>query len=226
MSITANSIITYARQLSQTDSNGLSDTLGTAFANDALQNFIRALIERNINAAQIIESYTTLPTTGIFAWPSDLWSLKTIEVNFMDNSQMNYLQAENVEIANTQGASFDWLRVNQPTTRPLFGNHGDTGEIFPTPASGPSQGLKIVYFQIPTEYVTTGDTVSYPVTLDYRCLGARVAALYKSMLGDVNAMTIYNNEYQKRLDGIIKILAPASQQPITAEPIHLNGFQF
>lgn len=223
---TANSIITYARQLAQTDSNGLSDTLGLAFASDALQNYIRALVERNINAAQVVESYTALPTTGTFAWPSDMWSLKTIEVNFTDASQNNYLQAQEVEIANTQGSAFDWLRINQPASQPLFSNKGDTGEIFPTPTTSTSQGLKIAYFQIPTEYATTADSVLYPVTLDYRCLGARVAALYKTMLLDFDGATVFNNEYQKRLDDVIRILAPASQQPITAQPLHINGFQY
>lgn len=223
---TANSIITYARQLAQTDSNGLSDTLGLAFASDALQNFIRALVERNINAAQTVESYTTLPIAGIFAWPSDMWSLKTIEVNFLDSNQNNYLQAENVEISNAQGQPFDWLRKNQSTQFPLFQNNGDTGEIFPTPTIANAQGLKIVYFQTPTEYTATTDTVSYPVTLDYRCLGARVAALYKMSLDEFSSAQMFQGEYEKRLADIIRILAPSSQQPITAEPLHISGFQY
>lgn len=221
---TAQNIITYARQLAQTDSNGISDTLGLAFASDALQNYIRSLVERNINAAQIVESSATVTSTGIFAWPTDLWSLKTIELNYLDSQQANFIQAENVEIANAQGASFDWLRVNQPVNRPMFGNHGDTGEIFPTPLS--SASIKIFYFQIPTEYTATSDAVVYPATLDYRCLGARVAALYKATLGDEPAAALFNAEYQKRLNDIIRILAPSSQQPITAEPLHISGFQY
>lgn len=223
---TANSILTYARQLSQTDSNGLSDTLGLAFANDALENYIRSLVERNVNAAQLVESYTNLPTSGIFAWPSDMWSLKTIEANYQDSNQSNFLQADNVEIANAQGASFDWLRVNQPASHPLFSNRGDTGEVFPTPLSAVTSGLKIVYFQTPTEYTATSDTLTYPVTLDYRCLGARVSALYKTSLGEFEAAQVFNTEYQKRLDDIIRILAPASQQPISAEPLHISGWQY
>ncbi len=217
---TAQNIITYARQLSQTDSNGLTDTLGLAFSSDALQNFTRSLVERNINAAQIVEAYAT--TSSTFAWPSDMWSLKTIETNYVDTSANNFLQAQELEIANAQNQSFDWVRANQPTTFPLFGNHGDTGEIFPNQAAT----VKIFYFQIPTEYATTSDPLTYPVTLDFRCLGARVAALYKSSLGDFNAAAGFNTEYQKRLDDIIRILAPASQQPIKAEPLHISGFQF
>lgn len=222
MATTAQSVITYARQLAQTDSNGITDALGLAFTSDALQNFIRALVERNINAAQIVESSATLPATGIFAWPSDMWSLKTIEVNFTDTNQSNYLQAENLEMSNSQGTSFDWLRLNQPSSMPLFSNHGDTGEIFPTLGGS----IKIFYFQTPTEYTATSDSVVYPATLDYRCLGARVAALYKTTLLDFEGAKVFNDEYQKRLDDIIRILAPASQQPISAEPLHISGWNY
>ena len=64
------------------------------------------------------------------------------------------------------------------------------------------------------------------VTLDYRCLGARVAALYKTSLDEFASADVFNKEYQTRLNDIIRILAPASQQPITAEPLHITGFQF
>lgn len=219
--------IQYAQQLCQTDSNGISSIAsgnGLAFANDALENFTRSLVERNIKASQVVESSATITTTGIFAWPSDMWALETIEVNYMDTTQNNYLQAQNVELANTQGSSFDWLRVNQPTSSPLFSNHGDTGEIFPTPAN--SITAKIFYYQTPTEYVDIGNPIVYPATLDYRLLGARIAALYKTSLSDFAAAQGFNVEYDKRVADIIKILAPASQQPIQAEPLHISGFNY
>ncbi len=218
--------ITYARQLSQTDSNGLSDTLGLAFANDAQNDVIRELTERNINAAKLTFPPASVLSAGTtsFSWPADLYLLKTIEVNYVDTNQRNYIQAENVEIANAQGQSFDQLRVNQPTTRPLFANYGNTWEIFPTPLTPAS--VKFVYFTLPTEYPDVGTAIPYPLTLDYRILGVKISELYKMSLDEFTSAQSFDVEYKKRLNKIINILAPASQQPITAEVLHISGFEF
>lgn len=229
------SAITYARQLSQTDSNGISDTTGLAFANDALQNMTRALVERNINASKIVE--LTIPLvagTGKYNFPDGtlytnsaaMFSLKTIEVNFSDSTQQNYLQPEEVEISNAQGQPFDWLRVNQSTRHPLIANYGGSFEIFPTPVASNASGIKIVYFQVPTEYPDVGSPILYPATLDYRMLGARISSLYALTLSDFSSAQAFEGEYQKRLKDIINILAPVSQTPITAEILHISGWQF
>lgn len=227
---TVDSILTYARQIAQTDTGGISDTLGLAFCNDALQNFTRSLIERDIDGAQTQESYTNLTTTNpnTYAWPSDMFMLKTIEVNMTGGDSQNFLQATGMDVANIQNTSFDWLRVNQSTTDPLFDNRGDTFEIFPVPGAAVTGGLRIFYFLQPTEYTLTSDTINYPQSLDYRCLSARVAALYGLSLGDSGQglMERANLEYEKRLKDIINILAPASQQPIQAQPLRINGWQF
>ena len=219
-------VLTYARQLAQTDSNGISDTLGLAFSNDALQNMTRSLIERNINASQTQETYTNLTTNSpnTYAWPADMFSLKTIEVNFTDTTQNNYQQALGFDVANIQNSSFDWLRLNQPTTAPIFNNRGDTFEIFPTPINPITNGVKIFYFLTPTEYTTTASTISYPQSLDYRCLAARVASLYALSILNFDMATAMETEYQKRLKDIINILAPASQQPIQPVPLQLSGW--
>jgi hypothetical protein len=220
------SAITYARQLSQTDSNGLSDSLGLAFANDATNDFIRELTERNVNAGNLTFSPVSVLTAGAtqFSWPANLYSLKTLEVNYLDNNQQNYLQPQNVEIANAQGSPFDWLRVNQPTNAPLFANYGNTWELFPTPVT--NANAKFVYFTLPTEYPDVGTAVAYPATLDYRLLGAKIASLYKLSLDEFVSSQTFDKEYEKRLNKIINILAPTSQQPISAEPLHISGFQF
>lgn len=220
------SAITYSRQLASTDSNGISDTLGLAFANDAQNDFIRELTERNINAAKLTFPPSSVLSAGTtqFSWPADLYALKTIEVNFTDTNQANYVQAENVEISNAQGQPFDWLRLYQPTTQPLFANYGNTWELFPTPVL--AANVKFVYFTIPTEYPDVGTAIPYPMTLDYRSLGAKIASLYKLSLDEFASSEAFDMEYKKRLNKIINILAPASQQPITAEPLHINGFQF
>jgi hypothetical protein len=220
------SAITYARQLASTDSNGISDTLGLAFANDTQNDVIRELTERNINAAKLtfpVASVLSANTTS-FTWPSDLYALKTIEINYTDSNQQNYIQAENVEISNTQSQSFDWLRLNQPTTQPLFANYGPTWEAFPTPKVAAS--VKFVYFTLPTEYPDVGTAIPYPLTLDYRVLGVGIAKLYKMSLDEFSSSQSFDIEYKKRINKIINILAPASQQPITAEPIHLSGYEF
>lgn len=228
MAIVLNAI-TYARQLAQTDSNGISDPLGIAWANDALQNMTRSMLERGINAAQTAESYATVTSTdnppGRFAWPADMFSLKTISVNYGDTSQVNYIQATKMDPANIQGdTSWDFIRVNQPTSQPLFNNMGDTGEILPTPTG--SASIRIFYFETPTEYTSTSDTIAYPQSLDYRCLSARIAALYATQQNDLNMVNIFNAEYGKRLEDIIRILAPQSQQPIKPQKLAITGFEF
>lgn len=228
MSTVAN-VITYARQLAQTDSNGITDTLGIAFASDALQNMTRALLERGIDAAQTQESYTNLTTSSpnTYAWPSDMFALKTIEVNFVDSSQNNYLQAQQVDVANLQGkTSFDFLRANQPTQSPLVDNRGDTYEIFPTPVIAVTAGIRLFYYLTPTDYTATSDTVSYPQSLDYRCLSARIATLYAISQGQSEMVQVCEQEYQSRLKDIIKILAPGTQQPIKPEKLSLTGWNF
>jgi len=236
MAITVANALTYARQLLQTDSNGLTDTLGLAFANDALENITRTMFERGIDAAQTGEAYTTLLPSdnppGQFPWPSDMYALKTVEVNWNSSAQTNYLQAQPVDVSNIQFVSFDYLRVNQPTTWPLFDNRGDTGELFPTPTV--STLIRIFYFKLPTEYTATSDSIVYPISLDYRCLAARVAALYalsQNQTGmknryTVSIMTSYENEYQTRLKDLVNILAPSSQQPTQPTPLQITGWNY
>lgn len=225
---TVNDVLTYARQLAQTDNNGLTDTAGLAFCNDALQNMTRSMFERNIDAAQTQEAYTSLTTNNpnTYLWPMNMYALKTIEVNFTDQQQTNYLQATEVEVANIQKNSFDWLRVNQSASFPLFDNRGDTFEIFPIPNIANAKGLKIFYYLTPTEYTTTTSTLVYPQTLDYRCLAARVAALYAISVADMNQFQVASAEYDKRLADLIRILAPASQQPIKPNRLADTGWQF
>lgn len=228
MSTVANAI-TYARQLAQTDSNGISDTLGIAFASDALQNMTRSLLEKGIDAAQTQESYTNSSATSpnTYAFPTDMFALKTIEVNFTGSAQNNYIQAERVDVANLQGqTSFDWLRVNQSSSFPLVDNRGDTYEIFPNFTSVVVGAIRLFYFLTPTDYTATSDTISYPQSLDYRCLAARMAALYATSQGDLNMAKACNEEYQARLQDIIRILAPGTQQPIKPQKLTLTGWQY
>lgn len=225
---TVNDVLTYSRQLAQTDNTGLTDMAGLAFCNDALQNMTRSFFARNIDAAQTQESYTSLTTNNpnTYLWPNNMYALKTIEVNFSDQQQMNYLQATEVEVANIQANSFDWLRVNQNPSYPLFDNRGDTFEIFPIPTIANANGIRIFYYLTPTEYTSTSSTIVYPQTLDYRCLAARVAALYAISVADMNMFQVASAEYDKRLHDLINILAPSSQQPIKPQKLLITGWQY
>lgn len=228
MSSVANAI-TYARQKAQTDSNGISDTNGLAWANNGLLDITRDLINHGIDAAQICEASATLSPTdnppGRFAWPSDMFALKTIEVDFTNTGGQNYLQAKKMDVANLQGdTSFDFVRKNQPTTSPIFTNHGDTGEVFPTILS--SALINIFYYLTPTEYSSTGSTVNYPQSLDYRVLGDKILIAYYESLEKWDAVKRWEEVYTKKIKDSIGILAPQSKQPITPEGIRLTGYEF
>lgn len=220
--------ITYAQQLAQTDSNNIDSVLGLALYNDALQTETRDLVNRDIDAAQTQESYTNLTTNSpnTYAWPSDMFMLKTIEVNFQDQSQQNYLQAKPVDVANIQGRSFDWLRANQDQQNPLFDNRGDTFEIFPTPTVANAQGIRIFYYLTPTEAPDVGTAIQYPQSLDYRALACLIASRYYKIQGDSEQAATFAQEYGDRIGKIINILAPASQQPIQPQRLQMTGWNF
>lgn len=220
--------IQYAQQLAQTDSFGIGSVLGLALYNDALQTMTRDMVNRDIDAAQTQESYTSMTTASpnTYAWPSDMFMLKTIETNFQDQQAQNYLQALPMDVANIQGHSFDWLRQNQPQSDPLFDNRGDTFEIFPTPVVANAQGIRIFYFLVPTEAPDIGTGINYPQTLDYRALSCKMASLYYKTQNDPNMAAVYEQEYQDRIKKIINILAPSSQQPIQPQRLSMTGWNF
>lgn len=221
--------ITYARQKAQTDSNGISDTTGVAWANNGLLDITRDLIARGIDAAQTQESYATLSPSdaqpGRFAWPADMFALKTIEVDFTNTGGQNYIQAEKLDVANLQGStSWDFIRVNQNTREPQFTNHGDTGEVFPTVTG--SALVRIYYYLTPTEYTSTASTVNYPQSLDYRALGDKILTGYYESLLNWDAVQMWEGRYQKKLNDSINILGPQSKQPIKPQSLHISGWQF
>lgn len=225
--------ITYARQLSSTDSNGIDDTLGLAFVNDAVQDFIRDLVNRGIDAAQTYEAYADLTTNNpnTYLWPTDMFALKTIEVDFSGAGGQNFLQVQAYDVANIQQVSFSYLRANQPSSAPLFDNRGDSFELVPIPPTAITGGLRIFYYLTPTPFTTTADTLAYPLTLDYRCLSAKAAYFYalsleKGGMISKGLASDFEAEYQRRLQKIITILAPSSKQPIQPTPLAISGWQF
>lgn len=222
------SAIQYAQELAQTDSNGIGSVLGLSLYNDALQTMTRDLVNRGIDAAQTQEAYTDLTTNvpNTYAWPSDMYMLKTIEINYQDQTPQNYLQAIPMDVANIQNRSFSWLRANQNMQSPLFDNRGDTFEVFPTPQVGNAQGVRIFYFLTPTEAPDVGTAIQYPQTLDYRALSCLIASRYYKTQSDANMAEVYAQEYQDRVGKIINILAPSSQQPIKPMPLAITGWNY
>lgn len=220
--------IQYAQQLAQTDSNNIGSVLGLALYNDALQAMTRDMLNRGLDAAQTRESYTDLTTASpnTYAWPADMYMLKTVEVNFQDQNQQNYIQAEPVDVANIQRQSFSWLRANQSIAAPLIDNRGDTFEVFPNALVPNGQGIRIFYYLTPTEAVDVGQPINYPQTLDYRALSAKMASMYYKTLNQLDMVTVYEQDYQDRIQKIIKNLAPGTQQPITPQPLALSGWNF
>lgn len=222
------SAITYTQQLCQTDSNGIGSVLGLALYNDSRMEWTRDMLNKNMDAAQTQEAYRDLSTDSpnTYLWPEDMFSLKTIEVNWGDNSAQNYIQARPIDVANIQGRSFSWLRANQDQQNPLFDNRGDQFEIFPTPTTANAQGIRIFYFLTPTEATEVGQAIPYPQLLDPRTLSFKMAATYYRTQSDTEMATEYENQYQQRMQKVIRIVEPGTQQPIQPTPLSLTGWNY
>lgn len=221
-------ILTFARSIAQTDSNGLTDANGIVFANEALFDFHRVLISKGVDASQIQEAYASIVGgVGTYLFPTNMFFLKVIEVNFTDQTPNNYIATEQVSVANLpHGTSYSWLRANQRITSPLVDIRGDWFEIFPTPTIGNTNGIGIFYFLGPTPFVATTDTVSYPDSLDYRCMGWRIAANYKRSLLDFTSASAFEQEYQKHLTQITTTLEKGVQTPTQASTIRDAGWKY
>ena len=226
---TVATLITAARQKAQTDSNGISDTNGLAWINDGLIDSTRDLIARGVDAAQTAEAYATITSAdnppGRFAWPDDMFALKTIEADFTNSGGQSFIQATKLDVANLQGrTSWDFVRANQPTSDPMFTNHGDTGELFPTVTG--SALIRIFYYLQPTPYSSTSSTINYPQTLDPDVLVAKILVVYFQSIEKFDVAAQWEAEYQKKITDFINILGPQSKQPITPEKLRITGWQF
>lgn len=229
------SALAFARSQAQTDSNGLTDANGIIFANEALLDLHRQMIEHGVDASQVQESFcdgalpTTLGNGSTFLYPIDMFFLKAIEVNYTDTSPVNYKTATQVDVSNLPaGQSFSYLRAQGDPNAPQFDDHGDWYELFPafTASSNLSQAIRVFYFLAPTEYTATSDTLSYPEKLDYRILGWKIASSYLYSLQKMDEGQAFEAQYQKKLTSIIGTLARGSEQPIEASGLTLTGFEF
>lgn len=124
--------------------------------------------------------------------------------------------------------SFSWLRQYADRYQPQFDDRGDWFEVFPTFTDGDnlSQAIRIIYFQEPTEYTSTTDSIAYPESLDYRILGWRIAANYYYSLNKFLEGDAFNKRYEDRVEQLVGTLGRGTQQPIEASPIPWTGFEF
>jgi|ERR1051325_348994 hypothetical protein len=231
--MTLSTILAFARAQAQTDSNGLTDANGIIFANEALQDFHRKLVKAGVDASQIQEAYQSATAgTGTYLYPTNALFLKAIELNYSDTSANGYKLATQVDVSNLPGnTSFSWLRGNASKAAPMFDDHGDWFEIFPTPTSADnvSQLMRIFYYLQPTQYTATSDTVAYPESLDASILGWRIAASYLYSLGQMDKKMqadAFFAKYDQRVDDYIKTLGRGSQQPTQVTPLQISGWQF
>lgn len=165
--------------------------------------------------------------TGTYTYPSDMFWLKAIELNYTSAVGQDYITATQVDVSNLPNMeSFGWLRENANANSPYFDDRGDWLEIFPTPNSANSQGIRIFYYLEPTEYTATSDTIAYPESLDNRILAYRIAMGYYRMLNKFDEATRFDAEYEKRVKDIIATLSRGSQQPIQAQVSPLTGWEF
>lgn len=224
--------LSFSRAQAQTDSNGLTDANGIIFANEALVDFHRRLVNKGVDASQLQEAYltATVPSAGngsTFAYPTDMLFLKAIEANYADTTVQNYRLATQVDVSNIAGGrSFGDLRVNADTFSPQFDDRGDWFEMFPTFTSGHNltQAIRIFYFLKPTEYTSTADTISYPESQDIRILGWRIAAMYYYSLNKMGEGDAFNLKYEERVEQYCATLSRGSQQPITATVLQETGW--
>ena len=232
---TLSDVLGFSRAQAQTDSNGLTDTKGIFFANEALFDFHRRLVKGGIDASSIQEAYrdASIPASGngsTFLYPTDALFLKAIEVNYTDSSAQNYITATQVDQSNLAGmTSFSWLRQNANTQNPQFADNGDWFEIFPAFRSGNNldQAIRIFYFQKPATFTAVSDNISYPASLDNGLvLGWRIAADYYKSLNKFAEATEFNAEYERRVQDLIATLGRGAQQPLQATPITATGWNF
>lgn len=227
---TLTTALTFSRAQVQTDANGLTNTNGIVFANEALLDFRRRLIDNGIDAAQLQESYRDfVAAQGTYAYPTDMFWLKTIELNYANTNAQDYQPATQIDVANLPGGnSFGWLRNNADRNQPYFDDRGDWFEVFPTPTSSDnlSQAVRIFYFLEPTEYTAVTDTIAYPESLDYRILGWRICANFLRSLEKHDSADRFELKYAERIKQMIETLGRGSQQPLQAIPIGLTGWEF
>ncbi len=226
------SVLTFARTQAQTDANGLTDTNGLIFANEANADFHRRLIDKGIDASQTYEaSINGVAGTGVYSYPrnpASVIALKAIELNYTNTVQRDYKVASQVDISNLPAGGFSVLRVDASPFSPYFDDRGDKFEIFPTPTDNHDLTalIRLVGFVQPSVFTAVNNEVNYPEGMDTAILGWRIAALYLYSIGDMEKGKEFEAKYEERVRQYISTLGRGAQQPIEATTIRLSGFEY
>ncbi len=224
---TLQNAVDFARAQAQTDSNGLTDTIGIIYANESLVDFHRRLVAKGVDASQLQEAYMdSQASVGTYLYPTDMLFLKAIELNY-SGAANGYRTAEQVDVSNLNGyPSFSDMRLNADSYNPQFDDRGDWFEAFPTPTAVISQWARIFYFLKPTEYTALTDTIAYPESQDMRILGWRIAYLYYMSLNKLVEASAFLTQYEQRVNDYCETLSRGSQQPIQAQVLQVTGWNF
>lgn len=222
------SVLAFARAQLQTDINGLTDANGLIFANEALQDFHRRLVQRNVDASQLTET-SIVTSTGVNNYPSNpsILALKAIEANYSDTSNNNFTVAQQVDVSNLPGNfSFSYLRSNTSQQTPLFDDRGNSYELFPTPSAAIM--VRMFYYAQPSIYTSSISTINYPESLDITILGWRIAANYLYSLGTskIPDGDKFMLKYEERVKQYIDTLSRGVQTPQKTVPVQITGWQF
>lgn len=225
---TLSTVLNFSRTQALTDSNGLTDADGIVFANEGLLDFRRQLQSNGVDAAQLQESYDNIVGgVGTYLYPTDLFWLKAIELNYSTSILQDYVTAKQIDVSNLPGnSSFSWVRTNASMDKPYFNDMGDWFEIFPTPTSTNGGGIRIWYFLEASEYGSVSDTIAYPESLDYHILGWRICANFYRSLNKFDEALEFDSHYQKGIDRIIASVGQGTQQPLQATTIQETGWNF
>ncbi len=230
---TLSDVIRQARLKALTDSNGLTDTDAIDYANEAILDLRMHLIgkredlfnqeaKRSITSNEInIGAYP-----GKFTFPTDMYLLKSIEVNLQDpTNPLLFVTPEQIDASNlAEGVTLDFLRQNQPISSPMIDVHGDWFEIFPTPTQALTNALKINYFIAPQTFVATTDNINYPESLDYMVLAYKIASIYLENTSKDN--TKQEAEYEKKTNQIIAVIGSGMQTPLQSKGLPISGWQY
>jgi len=232
MAVLLSDVLAFARTQAQTDSNGITDANGIIFANEALSDFRRRLVDTGVDAGTVTEFVQEGTVgTGIYTYPTNpsVLFLKTIELNYVNTTPADKVTATQLDVSNLPAnKSVGWIRANASPSSPYYDDRGDRYEIFPTPtaAHNVTSIATLFYFAKPNDYTAVANSIAYPETLDYRILGWRIASNYLYSLGKVEEGSIVNQRYEERVKQLIATLSRGSQQPIQATPIQDSGWGY
>jgi hypothetical protein len=218
-----------------TDSNGLPDSDGIIFGNDAQtqiqmmfikrrRSFFLQEATRDITSTEIIGG----SAPGKFLFPSDMWFLESIQYNSVDTTNPSlYKPCRQINAANLQnGKSIDWVRNNQDVNAPLVDIRGDWFEILPTPSIIMSKAVKIFYYLQETDFQTTGDTIAYPFSLNYYCLSYMIGSIYCTANKDFDLAAELEKKAQAAVDMVIDMIESGMQTPLRPQGLGITGWQY